>query len=276
MKKAGLALIIGLLSCVGGYAQLGGPPRGGPGPHGEFGPGGFGFGVHPGKVVTGAPYSATATNVFTESLTGGNTIQRTTTAQVARDNQGRTYEQQMLSAGPLAQNGPITITFIFDPVAGYSYVLNPNTKVATRRAIKTPPAGVGPQFRGDRAGPAAGLQAGGIPAQANQVKADLGTQVMNGVTAQGKSVTRTIPAGAIGNAQPIVSTSETWYSPDLQVAVYATHNDPRAGVSTYSLTNIQRSEPSASLFQVPSDYTVQDAPSRHGPRGGAWGRPPAQ
>jgi hypothetical protein len=226
--------------------------------------------MHPGKVVTGAPYSATATNVFTQTLAGGNTIQRTTTAQVARDSQGRTYEQQTVSGGPLAQNGPVTITFISDPVAGYAYVLNPNTKIATRRAIKTPPAGSNPT-RPDFAGRPRGS---GGPDSANTVAANLGTQSINGVTAEGKSVTHTIPAGAIGNAQPIVSTSETWYSPDLQVPVLAKRNDPRAGQSTYSLTNIQRSEPPASLFQVPSDYTIQDAPSWRGPGGRGRGAPP--
>jgi hypothetical protein len=37
-------------------------------------------------------------------------------------------------------------------------------------------------------------------------------------------------------------------------------NDPRMGETTYRLTNIQRSEPAASLFQVPNDYTIKDQP----------------
>jgi hypothetical protein len=36
-------------------------------------------------------------------------------------------------------------------------------------------------------------------------------------------------------------------------------NDPRLGQVTYTLTNIQRSEPAASLFTVPSDYSVKPA-----------------
>ena len=96
---------------------------------------------------------------------------------------------------------------------------------------------------------------------------------MNGITAEGKKITHTIPAGEMGNAQPITSTIETWYSPDLQVVVQSTRIDPRLGTSSYNLTNIQRSEPAATLFQVPSDYTVQDAPSRPNFRGGP---PPPQ
>ena len=36
------------------------------------------------------------------------------------------------------------------------------------------------------------------------------------------------------------------------------HSDPRAGETTYRLTNISRAEPAAALFQVPSDYAVTD------------------
>jgi hypothetical protein len=93
---------------------------------------------------------------------------------------------------------------------------------------------------------------------------NLGSKDISGVgAAQGKSITHTIPAGEIGNAQPIASTSEIWYSPDLQSVVSSKRNDPRTGESTYTLSNIQRGEPSPSLFQVPSDYTIQDASSAH-------------
>jgi hypothetical protein len=186
---------------------------------------------------------------------------------VARDSQGRTYEQQTITGGPLAQNGPATIIFISDPVAGYSYVLNPQTKTATRRTLKTPPAGNPPTSTPkDARG----------PGTANRVVNDLGTQAINGVSAQGKSTTHTIAAGTVGNAQPIVSTSEVWYSPDLQIVVLAKRNNPLTGQSTYSLNNIQRAEPPASLFQIPSDYTIQDAQNGPGFRGRRGPQGPVQ
>jgi hypothetical protein len=101
------------------------------------------------------------------------------------------------------------------------------------------------------------------PANDNKqhIEADLGQQTINGMSATGKSIMRTTAAGAIGNAQPLVEKSEVWTSPELQVVVLSKRTDPRFGLSTYALKNIQRDEPSASLFQVPSDYTVQDAPA---------------
>jgi hypothetical protein len=88
---------------------------------------------------------------------------------------------------------------------------------------------------------------------------DLGTQVIEGVTALGTRVTTTIPAGAIGNEQPIQITSERWYSPDLQTVVLSKLNDPRIGETTHKLTNITRGEPDPTLFQVPAGYTVQES-----------------
>jgi hypothetical protein len=39
--------------------------------------------------------------------------------------------------------------------------------------------------------------------------------------------------------------------------VKSTHSDPRFGNTTYTLTNIQRAEPAAALFAVPSGYTIE-------------------
>jgi hypothetical protein len=94
----------------------------------------------------------------------------------------------------------------------------------------------------------------------------LDARQFDGVTAEGSRTTVTIPAGEIGNEQPIQIVDERWYSPELQVVVMTRHSDPRFGETTYRLTGIQRGEPSASLFQVPSDYTVKEGPG--GPGGG--------
>jgi len=81
----------------------------------------------------------------------------------------------------------------------------------------------------------------------------------DGVMAEGTRTTVTIPAGELGNEQPINVVDERWYSPELQVIVMTRHSDPRSGETTYRLTNISRAEPAAALFQVPSDYAVRDA-----------------
>jgi hypothetical protein len=86
----------------------------------------------------------------------------------------------------------------------------------------------------------------------------LGTQVVEGVQAEGTRITMTIPAGKIGNERPIVTVNERWYSPELQTVVLSKNSDPRMGETTFRLTNLNRSEPDPSLFQVPAEYTVKE------------------
>ena len=83
---------------------------------------------------------------------------------------------------------------------------------------------------------------------------DLGVQTIEGVEAVGTRTITTIPAGAIGNERPIDMVYERWYSNELQLVVMSKNSDPRFGEQTYRLTNIVRSEPDPSLFEVPSDY----------------------
>jgi hypothetical protein len=92
----------------------------------------------------------------------------------------------------------------------------------------------------------------------NTRKEELGKQTIEGVEAEGTRFTTTIPAGEIGNEQPIEMVFEKWYSPELQTVIMTKSSDPRTGENTYRLTNINRTEPPHSLFEVPSDYTVQE------------------
>lgn len=89
------------------------------------------------------------------------------------------------------------------------------------------------------------------------VTKDLGQKDFDGVRAEGKSTTWTIPAGEIGNRAPIHIVSETWHSPDLQVTVYSKHSDPRRGETIYRLAGIKRGEPSSDLFKVPEGYETK-------------------
>ena len=92
----------------------------------------------------------------------------------------------------------------------------------------------------------------------NEVKENLGKQIIEGVEAEGTRSTITIPAGEIGNERAIEIVSERWYSPELQMDVMTRHNDPRTGETVYKLTNISRLEPAKSLFEVPTDYTIKE------------------
>ena len=271
------ALALMLASGVATLAQSGppGPPPGPPGPHGRFGGGGMaediigflGFEAGLGrKTVTGAPFTASFSQQTTQTLGDGNHIQRTTTGTFARDTNGRTHRDLTLPAiGPWATPGntPPHVVLITDPVAGMDYMLETDRKIAREMPVPTGgKGGKGP------AGPPPFVQ----ERQNESTTTSLGTQMVNGVSAQGTRTTRTIPAGVMGNEKPIVITVERWYSPDLQMNVLIKRSDPRTGDNVFQLTNIVRSEPDASLFQVPSDYTVKQG--RMKGKGGPAGPPP--
>jgi hypothetical protein len=245
-----------------------------------------GFG---GNTVTGAPYSAEAVTSIEQRLADGNRIARRTTATISRDSEGRTRRDQTLGAiGPWVVGGELPqISSIYDPVENVRYMLDHTRRTARKlpsfalppgasglagqiaRHVRTevasglaqaagevaagepfeiplpPPPGIG--FRARFAGPASA---------SDQRTESLGTQLIEGVQAEGTRSISTIPAGAIGNDFAIEIVSERWYSPALQVVVLSQHKDPRMGETTYRLTNIQRTEPSRSLFGVPAGYTV--------------------
>lgn len=120
-----------------------------------------------------------------------------------------------------------------------------------------PPPGAGDHFEFRTEG-TAGFAIRTKPAPGNEVKEQLGKQMIEGVEAEGTRTTITIPAGEIGNERAIEIVSERWYSPELQLVVMTRHSDPRSGETTYKLTNINRAEPAKSLFEVPAGFTVKE------------------
>lgn len=233
-----------------------------------------------GKVVKGAPYSAQTVSTFTQMLSDGNQIFRQNSGAVYRDSEGRTRREQSFAAmGPFAsENDAPQTTFINDPVSGVNYILNAKDHTASKMTMRLRVKNTGGGDKGIvsvdtfKAGPLPTIALAG-PMNTFQIRArggdssdnvkteSLGTQMIEGVQAQGTRTTITIPAGKIGNQGPIQIVTESWYSPDLQVTVMTRHSDPMTGETVYKLTNIDRSEPAPTLFTVPSDYTIKDGPS---------------
>lgn len=235
-----------------------------------------------GPTVKGAPYSAQAVNEMVQVLADGNRIAHSNSSTVYRDSEGRERREEASSSGVVRS------VFITDPVEGVSYTLMPENKEAHKSGqravtITRSTGGSGSSTANvlvGRDGPVTletrtfVMNSGGngpetffITQDSNSSKAKplvehLGMQTIEGVSAEGTRTTVTIPAGQIGNDQPIIIVTERWYSPELQVTVMNKRTDPRTGTTTYKLTNINRSEPSPTLFQVPDGYTVTETGAR--------------
>jgi hypothetical protein len=220
------------------------------------------------KTVKGAPYSAQSTSESVQVLADGNRITNTNSTTIYRDSQGRERREQSSGA-----EGTVRSIRISDPVEGVSYTLRPETRIALKNfqpKLMT--------IRQDKEAVKAKMDLESImkaevptimmdstisssqPAVSlvNSKVENLGSKMIEGISADGTRRTTTFPAGQIGNELPIVTVNERWYSPELQVVVMSMRSDPRTGTTTYRLTNINRSEPTPTLFQVPPDYTLQD------------------
>jgi hypothetical protein len=189
---------------------------------------------------------------------------------VYRDSEGRSRTEQTLGGlnGLAAGASQQQVVYIHDPVAGANYSLNPQNRTATKSAWMRGPhngaAGAPPRSQGQGAGMDAANPQRPFRNSQNAKTETLGSQVMNGLTVTGKRVTITIPAGQIGNAQPIQMVVETWYSPDLQTVVLSKRTDPRFGTTVTQMANISRAEPASTLFQVPADFKLTDRSTMRG------------
>ncbi|MBV9211198.1 MAG: hypothetical protein JOZ52_11240 [Acidobacteria bacterium] len=209
------------------------------------------------KAVKGLPYSAEAVTETSQVLGNGTRISHKSNMQVARDGEGRLRRERKLDAiGPFTNAGDNrTLIIIDDPVLGYHFVLDEQSRTARKIPNPPPPP---PPPGGEQPNEFGDFEEGKVES--------LGTQTIEGVEAEGMRSTITIPAGRIGNDRALEIVSERWYSKALQVVVMSKHSDPRMGETVYRLTNIKRNEPDASLFKVPSDYTVREGRPPKPPR----------
>ena len=258
MRTSIAVIALAVLAATVAMGQSAPPPPPPPPPHdmmmmGGHGPGGgmmageFGEG----KTITGTPLSGDFVISHDTMLADGNRIHNESTTKVYRDAQGRVRREVGVDlATPATGNVKRSMVVITDPVAGKRYMLNPDNKTAREMPMR------GPKNQG--AAHEEHMRAMGGPDESGAVtKEQLGIKAVNGLQAEGVRVTRTIPAGAIGNDKPIAVVTERWYSTDMQIGVMTLHTDPMMGTVTTKLVNVVRGDPDASLFQVPSDYKVE-------------------
>ena len=261
------ALAVAVVALVVGAQGHGPGPQGGMEGMFQFGGviGGFG-----GKTVTGKPFQATFTITRTQMLPD-NSITSTTTGTVARAGDGSTFREGKFPAiGPWEASGKVrNFAYIRNLTSGTQYVVNVDRGTYTSFPIRESNPG-----REGKPGPRdSAPNSETVTDNPNSAYKDPATNAVYS-NVDDRKVTQTIPAGAIGNTNPIVITVERWYSNDLDVLLMETRSDPRFGTSTYQLSNIGMT-PAASLFTPDPSFT--EAPAGkfgHGGHGGAGSPPP--
>ncbi|HJT71032.1 MAG TPA: hypothetical protein VJ731_12585 [Terriglobales bacterium] len=232
--------------------------------------------------VKGAPFCAVVTTEHTQLFADGNRIHTSDNSTLCRDSEGRTRRESELNLlGATSQRPATKLITIIDSVAGFRYVLDPNSKTARKMVLPSAGGGIVEKGARQNGGPAVKEKVmffrqgpepaadvafgnvfinteGGPGASKGAQSEDLGDQTIEGIHATGRRMTTTIPAGKMGNEQPIVVTSERWYSPELKATIMTKHNDPWAGEMKMQFSSVNTAEPDSSLFVVPSDYKVVD------------------
>jgi hypothetical protein len=207
--------------------------------------------VHVGGIeilpVAGRPFSGRDSIDWTRNLEDGTVIATHLDANLARDGQGRIYREHVsfVPANSDEQSKRRYFT-LSDPVAH----TRTTCVIVVRRCAVTgyyestsfTPRPTGPFDDGKR----------------NLSRESLGSDVIDGLNVIGTRETISINPGVLGNNQPLVSTREFWYSPDLQVNLSVTRKDPREGTQVIHVVDLSRSEPDPAMFQVPNGYVVRD------------------
>ena len=241
--------------------------------------GGPGIGVVGGPgvgAVKNAPFSGEMVCENVQTLADGNRIVRRTNTIIYRDGEGRIRRETSLeirdaNSGAYREYKTIQVS---DSIGGQNFMLDPQNRTARKFPVRpireiagiTSLQAVTVGGIADRTAIAPGIVFGPAPARsvgrfgvnADTKNESLGSQMIEGVEAEGTRVTHTIPAGAMGNERPIEATYERWYSKELQLDVLIKSVDPRSGESTQQMTKISRGEPDPALFEIPPDYTVQE------------------
>ena len=122
-----------------------------------------------------------------------------------------------------------SLVFIHDPVSGVSMALNAKDKTGSRVRFYARPRArwrTRPRSRRQGRGGQQSSDQAAVRPRRNQANdpnlktESLGTRSFDGVMADGRRTTMTIPAGQMGNELPMQIVTETWYSSELQATVY--------------------------------------------------------
>ncbi|MGD0731969.1 MAG: hypothetical protein ABR956_11955 [Terracidiphilus sp.] len=203
------------------------------------------------------PYTATSKTTQVQKLANGVTITHESTGMEAVDSSGRRYQkmQPSVSSGADMRIAETFFFNVYDPVSQTTTNWSSDSKEATVFHFPEP----GKVQHSATATQLSTLKLPEFkPVQPKVQAEDLGTKTIDGLEVTGARTTMTYPAGSIGNDQPLVITNEDWRSTELGIEVLQINDDPRTGVRTMELTDVERGEPDPALFQVPEGFTIRD------------------
>jgi hypothetical protein len=195
----------------------------------------------------GVPFTLTLLTEWSRPLANGGTFTLTNERRIVRDSQGRIYQERWVlvpKGGKIKSR--MDIFQITDPARHTWYNCDTEAKVCEllQYSLTTH----------DLFQPAIGTSGATADGSGFRQVDDLGVKGVRGVDTHGYRVITTINAGEMGNDQPMVTTREFWYSPQLAINLISVVDTPQTSKQVFSVKDLSMSEPDESFFGVPEGY----------------------
>ena len=200
-----------------------------------------------------APFSLVLHTEWVRSLSDGGTLTLVNQRRIARDSEGRIYQERWLL---VPKNGKeesrMNAIQIYDPTRHTlttCWMLNGKNECTVNDYRSSPDTVF--TFQGPPPGP--------LPdGRGESVHENLGTQFVAGVETTGTRDTQIYNAGVFGNERKMSVEREFWFAPSLGFNLLSKRSDPRIGTQTFTATDLILSEPDPKLFQLPQGFTAVD------------------
>ncbi len=200
-----------------------------------------------------APFSLLLQTEWVKTLPDGGTITSENQRRIARDGEGRIYQERWFL---VPKNGKLksemTTIQISDPHKHTLYncfMLDPDKPCVL--SSYTPSTDAVYSFQGSKTGP--------LPNDAGSaIHEDLGKQFVAGMETIGTRDSVIYNPDVFGNNRQVAIEREFWYSPKLGINLLSKRSDPRIGTQTFTATNLLLSEPDPKLFELPDGFSVVD------------------
>jgi hypothetical protein len=202
--------------------------------------------------VKNAPFTSTVKAEWTRTLEDGSTQTQVNHRLLVRDHEGRIFQERRILVPKYGtRESEVFRIEISDPERHEKYFCDVKARRCVLRDYFVPAtiplANAGFSDEGERF----------------LSREDLGKNNVSGLDVTGTRETTTINTGAIGNDRPISITKEIWYSQRLGINLLVKREDPRHGTQTFTVTDIDLTDPDPKLFAVPAGFNVVDRREPH-------------
>ena len=204
----------------------------------------------PDYTASNEPFTLAQTIHSETRLQNGSPLRAEATEKITRDAQGRLFVlYQFVPADPLKSTPQRFI--LVDPQAGTLTQWQQGVPQAVQSHM---PPDKKVNVRVLWADPMARIK---LPASVVPTTESLGTQEIAGLQTTGTRTTTVLPAGMMGNTEPLRIVHEVWISDALHVPLRELDINPLSGTRTMTTDKAERTPREAVLFHVPAGLPVK-------------------